>query len=220
VTARRVVDSRGEDGGEPGRLEAAARPATVAGEDVRDAAVLDDGGTTADDADPPPGLFRRPWFWGPILPLFAADLWSKASVFAFLESRYPGLQPEERAYTVWRGPVVFELVQYKNTGTVWGLAQEFTQGLIALRIAALFVLAWFAWRTPATRRLQQFVLGMVFAGAAGNLWDNLTEPDRGVRDFLRFYSEGVFNFPAFNVADSCITVGAFTLAFLLWRDDR
>ena len=44
----------------------------------------------------------------------------------------------------------------------------------------------------------------------------------GVRDFLEFYArigDGTYVFPAFNVADSCITVGAITLAVLLWRDD-
>ena len=60
----------------------------------------------------------------------------------------------------------------------------------------------------------------IMAGAIGNLYDNFTQESHGVRDFLRF--QGSFfgqswEFPAFNVADSCICVGAITLAILMWR---
>jgi lipoprotein signal peptidase len=56
----------------------------------------------------------------------------------------------------------------------------------------------------------------------GNLYDNLFMPRRAVRDFLLFFrvrgDETEAHFPAFNVADSCITVGAIVLLVLLWRD--
>ena len=64
------------------------------------------------------------------------------------------------------------------------------------------------------------VFGLILAGAIGNLYDNLTQPHGGVRDFLKFYlvvDGEPWVFPAFNVADSCICVGAITLALLLWR---
>jgi signal peptidase II len=67
------------------------------------------------------------------------------------------------------------------------------------------------------------VLGLILAGALGNLYDNLTQPNRAVRDFLLFFhGEGAERivFPAFNVADSCITVGAIGLFILLMREDR
>lgn len=209
------------------RMEVAAGSAT-AGADEESAggftAEAVEGVATADAAAPPPrgGMLSKPWFWVPILPLIALDLWSKAAVFAFLEDRWPTREAPDRFYTVWDGLITFRFVQYWNTGTVWGLAQDFTEALIALRIAALFVLGWIAWRTAATDRLRLVVLGMIFAGAAGNLWDNLTEVDGGVRDFLLFFArvgDSVKTFPAFNVADSCITVGAITLAILIWRDD-
>ena len=94
------------------------------------------------------------------------------------------------------------------------------------------LIVYFAFKLPATARRRQLVLGMILAGAIGNLYDNLTEANRGVRDFLFFTGDlewlmlgdwmrdwvpATWTFPAFNVADSCICVGAFTLAFLLWR---
>jgi signal peptidase II len=118
-------------------------------------------------------------------------------------------------------PLGFALVDWRNTGTIWGLGRDFTVALMVLRTAALFLLIWLAWRTPAHRKLQLLVLGLIFAGAVGNLYDNFFMAGSGVRDFLLFFytdSEGVeHHFPAFNVADSCISVGAIALALLLWR---
>ena len=71
------------------------------------------------------------------------------------------------------------------------------------------------------------ILSLIFAGAIGNLVDNFTrdpnpQRDRAVRDFLRFSGNWPrdWDFPAFNVADSCITVGAIGLILLLLREDR
>ena len=166
-------------------------------------------------------LFRgKAWFWAPILPLLAFDLWSKAAVFAHLEAAFPNRPAEHRELQVelLPEPFHFSLVQWTNTGTIWGLGKGFTGGLMLLRMCALVLLVYFAWRTPATGKLQLLVLGMIMAGALGNLHDNLFEGG-AVRDFLLFYYQGAERhvFPAFNVADSCICVGAFTLAFLLWR---
>ena len=126
------------------------------------------GSGDATDARPRDGLHRRVWFWAPILPLFALDLWSKGAVFAMLEERL------SQSYLVFEGTINFKLVRYYNTGTVWGLAKEFTNVLIGLRFVALGVLAWMAWKSRPRERLRQAVLGMIAAGAAGNLWDNLT----------------------------------------------
>jgi signal peptidase II len=52
-------------------------------------------------------------------------------------------------------------------------------------------------------------LGLVLGGAAGNLADRLG--DGVVVDFLDFYV-GEYHWPAFNVADSAITVGAVIVA--------
>lgn len=53
-------------------------------------------------------------------------------------------------------------------------------------------------------------LSLILGGALGNLWDRLTIGQ--VVDFLDFYV-GSYHWPAFNVADSAIFLGA---AFLIW----
>lgn len=167
------------------------------------------------------GFAGKWWFWAPWPLLVALDLWSKAAVFALLEQ--PG-RPEPRwtPHLVFDGPIRFELVSWGNTGTIWGLLQNGTLALMVLRCAAVIGLLWFLRNTARTARLQQLVLSLVFAGALGNLYDNFTRADRSVRDFLHFSGTWPWkwDFPAFNVADSCITVGAIGLFLLLWRDDR
>lgn len=166
----------------------------------------------------------KAWFWAPIVPFVVLDLWSKAAAFAFLAETQSGRAEIYREHPVVQEPFGFSLVAWTNRGTIWGLGKDFNLALIGLRFVAMGLLVFFAAKTRARDRLQQFVLGLIMAGALGNLYDNLFCKDRAVRDFLKFYwphDDGTQSiFPAFNVADSCICVGAITLAFLLWREDR
>lgn len=169
-------------------------------------------------------LRGKAWFWVPIVPLVVLDLWSKAAVFAFLSEAQPFMSERHRNYPVWSafdGTLNFALCSWRNPGTIWGLGQNLTFLLIGVRVVALGVIAWFAWR--AHRKAQLFVLGLIMAGAIGNLYDNLTQEGNAVRDFLLFYLQRDnvrgWTWPAFNVADACICVGAVSLALLLWRAD-
>ncbi len=170
----------------------------------------------------PSGLAGKWWFWLPWPCLVALDLWSKAVVFGFLEQQHGSLREHQRSHLVFDGILRFDLVSWGNTGTIWGLFQDGTVPLMVLRCFAVVGLFWFVRRTPPAARLQQFVLSLILAGAIGNLYDNFTRDDRSVRDFLRFQGTWPveWGFPAFNVADSCITVGAIALFLLLWREDR
>jgi signal peptidase II len=170
----------------------------------------------------PSGFGGKPWFWWPWPLLVALDLWSKWAAFGFLAARQPSLQEPHRSHLVFDGPLRFDLVAWGNTGTIWGLFQNGTPVLMVLRCAAVVGLFWFLRATPRAARVQQVVLSLILAGALGNLYDNFTRPDRSVRDFLRFSGRWpvTWDFPAFNVADSCITVGAIVLFVLLWREDR
>ncbi len=57
-------------------------------------------------------------------------------------------------------------------------------------------------------------LALVFGGAFGNLWDRIFRGS--VTDFLQVFI-GSYEFPAFNVADSAITIGAALLVIDLLR---
>ncbi len=58
-------------------------------------------------------------------------------------------------------------------------------------------------------------LGLVLGGALGNLADRLRF--RAVVDFLDFYW-GDWHWPAFNVADTAICIGAFLACLVIWRN--
>jgi signal peptidase II len=188
-----------------------------------------DAGGSAAAASEPRGFGGKGWFWWPWPPLVVADLWSKSAVFAAMQARAEaggyghlpeGQRPGELVFAT--DALRFELVTWGNTGTIWGLGQSATVPLIVLRCAAVVGLFWFVRNTPRAQRLHLLVLGLILAGALGNLYDNFVRADRSVRDFLHFTGAWPFawDFPAFNVADACITVGAVGLFVLLWRDDR
>lgn len=180
------------------------------------------GVTSALDPEPK-GFGGKLLFWLPWPILVAVDLWSKHAVFAFMAELHPALVEVRRpAYEVFSGAVSLDLVTWGNTGTIWGLFQDGTAVLMVLRCIALIGLLWFVRTTSRSARLQLTVLSLVFAGAVGNLYDNFVRVDRSVRDFLHFTGSWpwVWEFPAFNVADSCITVGAIGLFVLMWREDR
>lgn len=83
-------------------------------------------------------------------------------------------------------------------------------GGIALAVSAGIV-HWLGERRDLAFQLG---LGLILAGAVGNLLDRLQHG--AVVDFILFY-RGAWAFPAFNVADSCITVGVIVLlAESLW----
>jgi signal peptidase II len=111
-----------------------------------------------------------------------------------------------------------------NPGAAFGQLDSIPYLLVGGRVLAVLVLSWLLLRAPAGRRWVNLALVLVLAGALGNLYDNLVRardlpldrwypeerfPFGPVRDFIDVYFPvWGWHFPTFNVADSCITVGA------------
>jgi len=150
------------------------------------------------------------------------DLWSKAAVFAWLERlrREGGLVRDEHGHP--RLPLVdgwLTFMESRNPGAAFGQLESFPRFLVFGRAAAALFLIWLLARTSRGRPWFTAALVLVLGGALGNLYDNLFLADPAsdrpfgmVRDFIDVYF-GVFDwhFPTFNVADSCITIGAVLL---------
>ena len=105
----------------------------------------------------------------------------------------------------------FNLVRAHNTGAAFSFlaaASGWQRWLFTgIAVAAvLFIL--YLLRTHAGQRLFCFSLACILGGAVGNLVDRLMHGY--VVDFLQFHWQGWY-FPAFNVADSAITIGAICL---------
>lgn len=109
------------------------------------------------------------------------------------------------------------LVHVRNRGMAFGLLNRpgldlpFYFLLIATIGAIVLLLYWLFRLRRASNRIS-FALSLILGGALGNLIDRLRFGE--VVDFLDFYL-GPYHWPAFNVADSAITVGTFLVAISL-----
>ena len=109
----------------------------------------------------------------------------------------------------------FRIVHNENPGAAFGILAEgngFLRAFVLIGVSAVVLLfvasALWSRRTNFTAWLSRLGLSLILGGAIGNLLDRVL---RGtVTDFLEVY-QGSWSFPAFNVADSAITVGAFLL---------
>ena len=111
---------------------------------------------------------------------------------------------------------VFSLTLVMNPGLAFGLLSSTPTAwrwiVALLSIGALVVLAVVGFRMLSTGGwLSRLSLGLIFGGAIGNLIDRVRFG--AVVDFLDFYWRD-YHWPAFNVADSAISVGVTLLA---WR---
>ena len=89
---------------------------------------------------------------------------------------------------------------------------------LVLAVLALVVLGSMVRHTRDTDQGRLFVLGLLVAGAVGNVVDRVRSA-QGVVDFIEV-GIGSYRWPTFNVADSAITVGAIALAVSLWLEGR
>jgi signal peptidase II len=102
-------------------------------------------------------------------------------------------------------PGFFSITHARNPGAALGLLQNVpVLFFIGLTLLALGLIASFYRKVDPLDRLSATSLGLVLAGALGNLIDRVFRGE--VVDFLQF-DLGLFIFPDFNVADSAIVIG-------------
>jgi len=110
-------------------------------------------------------------------------------------------------------PGFFDLTHIRNSGAIFGLMSRsgsrlVTYGLVGLQLFALAMVVFYFLKTPPSEKPAKWAMAIILGGALGNFVDRLV---RGyVIDFLELYA-GRFHWPTFNLADSCITVGAVAL---------
>ncbi|NDY41580.1 signal peptidase II [Dissulfurirhabdus thermomarina] len=119
-------------------------------------------------------------------------------------------------------PGLFNLTLVFNTGVAFGLLAGGGAWrrlfLLAVAVAALAAMAAVLGRRPGRSAPLLYGAALVAGGAAGNMVDRLRYG--AVVDFLDFHL-GAYHWPAFNAADSAITVGAALMAFhFLFREPR
>lgn len=110
-------------------------------------------------------------------------------------------------------PGLFRLTHVQNQGAAFGLFAESPSEwkvamLILFSLAALAVVSALLWKNGNALNATAIALSLVFGGALGNLWDRVVSGR--VIDFMDFYF-GPHHWPAFNIADSAIVIGALLL---------
>jgi signal peptidase II len=116
----------------------------------------------------------------------------------------------------------FHLTHVANTGALFGLMAGMASPLrglifITIPVLAIFLILAFQFRTRENDFLVQTGLSLILGGAMGNLYDRIAFGH--VVDFLDFSLAG-HHWPAFNLADSSICLGVFTLILDLFRRER
>ena len=106
----------------------------------------------------------------------------------------------------------FDVVRLENTGMAWSLLANAGGWqrwfFIVLALAASGFMIYLLARNRS-QKLFSFALAMVMGGAVGNVLDRIT---RGaVVDFISLHWHRAYTFPAFNLADSAITLGAICI---------
>jgi len=119
-------------------------------------------------------------------------------------------------------PNFADLVHSVNAGIAFGLLSESASKWISLVLvlssaAVILLLGWLLFAGHAGRLESQAGIALIAGGAAGNLLDRLLHG--GVTDFLELRA-GNFRWPAFNLADSAITIGAALIIFELLSGER
>jgi signal peptidase II len=112
-------------------------------------------------------------------------------------------------------PGFFRIIHTENPGAAFGIFADSPSPwkivlLIVFSIVALMIVSALLWKTSQTFTTTGVGLSLILGGAIGNLWDRIVS--HRVVDFLLFYV-GRYQWPAFNVADSAIVVGACLLVF-------
>jgi signal peptidase II len=122
-------------------------------------------------------------------------------------------------YTIPVIPHFFRLSHVLNTGAAFSLLENLPPnavrlGLIAFSVFAAVIVFILLWRTGRAISLTSVALALILGGALGNLYDRIRF--HHVVDFLavRIYH---YNWPDFNVADSCIVIGACLLLLEIFR---
>lgn len=103
---------------------------------------------------------------------------------------------------------VFHLTYVENTGAAFGMLQDSTWFLALTNVLVSAVVVYLIWKIKPENRYVKLSLALILGGALGNLIDRVLLGY--VVDFLDFRI-----WPVFNIADSCVVVGAMLLGYFV-----
>ncbi|SDP18279.1 signal peptidase II [Desulforhopalus singaporensis] len=119
-------------------------------------------------------------------------------------------------------PGFFNLVYVTNPGAAFSLLADYQSPFkhyffLAVGVAAIVGITVAVFRIRSQSPQYVLPLGCIAGGAAGNIVDRLVYGE--VIDFLDFYLGG-YHWPAFNIADSAICIGAGSFIVLSFIEEK
>lgn len=120
----------------------------------------------------------------------------------------------------------FSLTYVRNTGAAWGLLGNMNENyrpyfFNAVTIIAMILIIIFFRQTPRTKLLARLGMIFIFSGACGNFFDRFVF--HYVIDWIHFrwlILGWYYDFPVFNIADSCVTTGVGLLLIDMILSER
>jgi len=148
--------------------------------------------------------------FGISLPILLLDQWSKLFI--------------DRSFQLYESLTVienfFHITYVRNRGAAFGMLGDSSLRIplfITIAVVAGGAILYYLQRMSDRQKLGATALALIFSGAIGNLIDRIRLGE--VIDFIDVHWYG-HHWPAFNIADSAITVGVGLLMLDMWREDR
>ncbi|MEE6657775.1 signal peptidase II [Pediococcus acidilactici] len=111
-------------------------------------------------------------------------------------------------------PGVLSLTNLRNDGAAWSILAGNQTLFILITILALLVLGYLLI-TQRNYIWYRWGLSLMISGTLGNFIDRIR-----LKYVVDMFQVEWFNFPIFNIADSCLTIGVFILMIAIIRDKR
>ena len=111
----------------------------------------------------------------------------------------------------------FYLTSHRNTGAAWGILAGQMTFFYIITVIVIGFIVYYIHKYAKDSKWLGFSLALVLGGAIGNFIDRLFRKE--VVDFFDFYIFN-YNYPIFNIADSCLVIGVIMLMILTIKEDR
>ncbi len=109
-------------------------------------------------------------------------------------------------------PDIIELTNLRNSGAAWSIFEGQQTFFTIITIIAIIVIGYFIWQYR--KNIPMLIgLSLIMAGTIGNFIDRLRQGY-----VVDMFETTFINFPIFNIADMCLTIGVIWLIICILKE--